>query len=59
MTDNHLTIALPPSALSALRGHAALMGCPPERLAAKLLEIIVRDQLVEAVIDPQPRKRAP
>lgn len=44
-------LTLSPQALAILRRHALAKGCSEAKLASELLELIARDDLVEAVLD--------
>jgi hypothetical protein len=52
-------IKLSPCAWSGLSAEARLRNTSPGRLARQLLEIVVRDKLFLAVIDPPPAMRHP
>jgi hypothetical protein len=47
-------LSLSHEALAGLRARAAAMGCSEARLASDLLEVIARDNLYDAVLDPAP-----
>lgn len=51
-TGEPLTLSY--EALTGLRARAAAMGCSEARLASDLLEVIARDNLYDAVLDPAP-----
>lgn len=53
----HRRVKLPLQTWVALRAAAAARGTSPLRLARLLIEIIVKDDLFEAVIDPLPPPR--
>jgi hypothetical protein len=46
-------------AMASLRARAAANGCSEAQLASALLEIIARDNLYDAVLDPAPRAKSP